>query len=154
MQLYLGAETRRRSRNSKSKMTERKRPFSPKYQPLIEESEPSEEASLITPEHQQQRHRRESGERQEAATERVAIVSGSGEDRENGDADSGISLSEVMGEDHSAAGGAGGSPVKGDKHQHQESLGMLVIQILIPFFFAGFGMMAAGLLLDAVQVVE
>lgn len=33
-----------------------------------------------------------------------------------------------------------------------ESLHMMIIEIVIPFFCAGFGMMAAGLLLDAVQV--
>ena len=33
-----------------------------------------------------------------------------------------------------------------------ETLHVMIIQIIIPFLFAGFGIMAAGLLLDAVQV--
>lgn len=35
---------------------------------------------------------------------------------------------------------------------HGETLPIMIIQIVIPFFFAGFGMMAAGLVLDTVQV--
>jgi len=36
--------------------------------------------------------------------------------------------------------------------EHKETLMAMVVQIVLPFFLAGFGMMAAGLLLDTVQV--
>ena len=76
-------------------------------------------------------------------TERVLIMSD--QDQEgNGDADSGIS--ELASEEHQVQSY---SKMELDR---RESLVTMIIQIVIPFFFAGFGMMAAGLLLDAVQV--
>lgn len=45
-------------------------------------------------------------------------------------------------------GGGGGAPANGKKETVLETL----IQVFIPFMIAGFGMMAAGLLLDRVQV--
>lgn len=66
--------------------------------------------------------------------ERVTIV------EEAGDNDSGIS--EVGGEDHPT------SP----PGRRVEGVCAILTQVTIPFVIAGFGMMAAGLLLDAVQV--
>lgn len=37
-------------------------------------------------------------------------------------------------------------------NEHKETLAAMIVQIVLPFFLAGFGMMAAGLLLDTVQV--
>ncbi len=79
---------------------------------------------------------------------RVVILS------DPGDEDSGIS--ELGGEDHPVLieKGEGRHPPagKGGREEKPEPLCTLIIQIIIPFFFAGFGMMLAGLLLDAVQV--
>ena len=132
---------RRRIATKVKEMDSRKRSFSPQYKPLLEEGEremgsPSGRESLTAtspqgiPEYE----------------ERVVILSDPEE--RNGDADSGISLSEMAGEDH-----LGSRRIKhASMYEKPESLLTLVIQIVIPFFFAGCGMMAAGLLLDLVQV--
>lgn len=124
-------------------MDRRRGSFSPQYKPLLEEGE-SETGDPSSP------HKERSPQGNDYE-ERVVILSDrgeEGEERGNGDADSGISLSEMAGEDHLGTGRL--------KHlslyEKPESLLMLVVQIVIPFFFAGFGMMAAGLLLDTVQV--
>ena len=144
---------------------ERRRNLSPQCQPLLErrESEASQEdpssPSLTA------RGRVKNNNSQEPAEyeERVIILGsderrgkgegeeeGGGREGNNGDADSGISLSE----EYTASGERpqhnGTTPITTRKSQ--ESLLTLIIQIVSPFFFAGFGMMAAGLLLDAVQV--
>lgn len=70
---------------------------------------------------------------------------------EKDDGDSGIS---EEAEEHllpgtrDREGGGGGAPTNGKKETILETL----IQVFIPFMIAGFGMMAAGLLLDRVQV--
>lgn len=120
---------------------EGRRRYSPQYKPLLEERESVSETSL----------RSEAEEDGEASSrehervgyeERVVIASDRASEEANGDADSGISL----GEDQSGLGN------KRTQVPPPESLCLLVVQIVIPFIFAGFGMMAAGLLLDAVQV--
>lgn len=126
-------------------MTERRRAFSPKYKPLMEESGESPEETRLTRESSPVNS--STGALDQECMERVMILSDHDGDRGNGDADSGISLSDVVGEEHPISGRV----CQGDK---PESLVVLVLQIVIPFFFAGFGMMAAGLLLDAVQVSE
>lgn len=150
----INTDNKARRRRGEESMTERRRGFSPKYHPLTgEEGEPPE--SLGSPVHSRRGNgsgssRSGSGQpdRQDESVERVIILSDREEDTVNGDADSGISLTEVVGEEHPVSGRAN-LLGRGEK---QESLVVLVIQIVIPFFFAGFGMMAAGLLLDAVQV--
>lgn len=125
-----------------------RRSFSPKYKQLLEERESEtslrseEDAGLTGPAGSS--FREAEGEYEE----RVVILSDG-----SGDADSGISLSEVAGarEDHPGSRHGGSRRLPGQLAK-QESLLQLVVQIVIPFFFAGFGMMAAGLLLDAVQV--
>ena len=145
----------RRRRYGTSNMADRKRAFSPKYRPLEEEHlDPPEEIRTDddSPVHDasssmntaRSRHVSDSDSRNRE--ERVIILSDHDVEGANGDADSGISLSEVVGEDHLVSAKLLG---RGEK---TESLLMLVVQIIIPFIFAGFGMMAAGLLLDAVQV--
>lgn len=139
---------------------ERRRNLSPQCQPLLEnrESETSQEdpssPSLTA------RGRVKSNSQEPAKyEERVIILSdgrrrgeegeGGGREGNNGDADSGISLSEESGERSQHNNGTTTTPTITGKSQ--ESLLTLIVQIVIPFFFAGFGMMAAGLLLDAVQ---
>ena len=132
-------------------MAERKRTFSPQYTPLLEEEEEEESEggnsdsnSVLKPRHNHHYSRTSS---QGKFEERVVILSDQGsKERGNGDADSGISLSEAVGDEHPTG------KVSVVSSDHQESLLVLIVQIVIPFFFAGFGMMAAGLLLDAVQV--
>lgn len=63
---------------------------------------------------------------------------------EEGDGDSGISC-----EDHLLSEGQGAGGPHGPQ---KEKLRDILVQVFIPFMIAGFGMMAAGLLLDAVQV--
>ena len=140
--------SRRRRAAGIKNMTDRKRSFSPKYRPLMEEDEPPEEVGLSprggsvhSVSSTSSCSSRLSGSQN--MVEKVVILSDHGEER-NGDADSGISVSE----EHPMTGRGKGE----GRGEREESLLMLVLQILIPFFFAGFGMMAAGLLLDAVQV--
>lgn len=138
--------THARRRTTQAEME--RRSFSPKYKPLLEERESVSEGSLHSEEGSslvEQSGRQAQGEYQE----RVLILSDRGGDGEaNGDADSGISLSDMVGEDHPAGSGKSLAVTL----EKPEPLLLLVVQIVIPFFFAGFGMMAAGLLLDAVQV--
>lgn len=117
-----------------------RRSFSPKYKPLLEEQESE---TSVRSEENGGSSVGQGGKRE--YEERVVILSDHDNKGGSGDADSGISLTEMAGEDHGQ---------NGDKHTKfkPESLLLLVVQIVIPFFFAGFGMMAAGLLLDAVQV--
>ncbi len=138
-------------RRAVEKMAERKRTFSPQYTPLLEEEEPLEdseamsggEAPVLKARGKNIYRTSSQGEYEE----RVVILSDQGgHERSNGDADSGISLSEVVGEEHHSG------KVSVIPTDNPESLLVLIVQIVIPFFFAGFGMMAAGLLLDAVQV--
>ena len=82
----------------------------------------------------------------------VIITEPRAEDKlEKDDGDSGIS---EAAEEHllpgarDREGGGGGTPTSGKKETILETL----IQVFIPFMIAGFGMMAAGLLLDKVQV--
>lgn len=148
---------RRRTTESQNStgMTERKRSFSPTYRPLLgggeeDESVPSTPVNLeggpVSRSH--------GSESESQCVERERVIVSTDHDRGTGDADSGISLSsEMAGEEHSAClGGGGGGNHSLRNEEKSESLLMLVVQIVIPFFFAGFGMMAAGLLLDAVQV--
>ena len=124
----------------------KRRSFSPQYAPLLEERESvSEEASVRSEEDGDPGNGEEGSTRHHRVEyeERVVILSDHGRGEENGDADSGISLSE----DH-----PGSRHPQAAKQRGQEPLPLLVVQIVIPFFFAGFGMMAAGLLLDTVQV--
>lgn len=82
-------------------------------------------------------------ERSDSFVEQVSILS----DRavnECRDNDSGIS--EVSGEDHSL------DMVFGQVQRKEETVCSILMQVAIPFVIAGFGMMAAGLLLDTVQV--
>lgn len=140
-------------------MTERKR--NPNYRPLLaEEDEPIPETNDLSYGHSHRDSRSpvrhvntgpdsDSPQPQGEYVERVLILSDHEEDGGNGDADSGISLSEIAGEEHPASGRSKQLVVEAKR---SESLLMLMLQIVIPFFFAGFGMMTAGLLLDAVQV--
>ena len=66
------------------------------------------------------------------------------------DEDSGIS--EVGGEESRVTLLGKDSKLCGSQTEHTETLPAMIVQIVLPFFLAGFGMMAAGLLLDAVQV--
>lgn len=132
-------------------MADRRRTFSPQYTPLLEEEEPLEDSEAGSDDNDavlktKGNHRTSS---QVEYEERVVILSDqdTSKDRSNGDADSGISISEVAGEEHPT-----GRVSVINTMENSESLIALIIQIVIPFFFAGFGMMAAGLLLDTVQV--
>lgn len=80
--------------------------------------------------------------------ERVIITSDLDRRRESGDGDSGIS--ELTGEEHPLSETRDKPYVM--QVEKEESLIFMILQIIIPFFFAGCGMMAAGLLLDTVQV--
>ena len=135
-------------RRVKEKMAERKRTFSPQYTPLLEVEEPEE--SDTGSDHPTSPVLRAGGRHRGSRSdleERVVILSDQGgKERSNGDADSGISIGEVVGEEHP------NGKVSVINADHPESLVVLIVQIIIPFFFAGFGMMAAGLLLDTVQV--
>lgn len=84
-------------------------------------------------------------ERNQEYIERVTIFPEQTTD-EPVDNDSGIS--ELGGEDHPLSGEVGLRHGKSGK----ETVCSILTQVAIPFVIAGFGMMAAGLLLDAVQV--
>lgn len=137
--MQYGTHARRRTQMDR-------RSFSPKYKPLLEEQESVSSETSLRSEENGGSSVGQGGKRE--YEERVVILSDHDNKGGSGDADSGISLTEMAGEDHGQSG---------DKHTKfnftkPESLLLLVVQIVIPFFFAGFGMMAAGLLLDAVQV--
>ena len=83
-------------------------------------------------------------ERTETYIERVTIFP----EQLNSPVDDDSGVSELGGEDH---------PLSGDvppRHRKtgKETVCSILTQVAIPFVIAGFGMMAAGLLLDAVQV--
>ena len=134
-------------RRATQKMADRKRTFSPKYKPLpqVQEEELEEsDGSSDRGSGPSLRTKSGPGSFQGQSEERVVFLSDqNGKERSNGDADSGISL-----EDEHSNGGK----VSVNTADQSESLVALIVQIVIPFFFAGFGMMVAGLLLDAVQV--
>lgn len=134
---------RRRIATKIEKMDRRRGSFSPQYKPLLEEGE----SETSDPSGRGNSHTTRSPQGTDYE-ERVVILSDRNEGEGNGDADSGISLTEMAGEEH-----LGPNRLKHPSmYDKPESLLILVVQIVIPFFFAGFGMMAAGLLLDAVQV--
>ena len=81
----------------------------------------------------------------EVERERVIILSGTESFHED-EGDSGIS---EPAEEHLLPQLQEGPPGGTDKREHICSI---CIQVFIPFLIAGFGMLAAGLLLDAVQV--
>lgn len=148
--------TRARRRTIESQnstgMTERKRSFSPTHRPLLGGGE-EDESVPSTPVNLEGGPVSRSHGSESQCVERERVIVSTDHDRGTGDADSGISLSsEMAGEEHSACLGGGGGNHSLRNAEKSESLLMLVVQIVIPFFFAGFGMMAAGLLLDAVQV--
>lgn len=79
--------------------------------------------------------------------ERVVIMTGQEVEEDSG-------ISEAT-EDHLLAGTDSRSREvdTGRSEPRKETLWHVAIQVFIPFLIAGFGMMAAGLLLDSVQVV-
>ena len=99
-------------------------------------------------------------ERNVVETAVVVTEPRAGDKRERDEGDSGIS--ETAAEEYllssrtgsgggpRGSGGGGGAPDYGNG-KRETALGTL-IQVFIPFMIAGFGMMAAGLLLDEVQV--
>ena len=74
------------------------------------------------------------------------------EKQDRDDGDSGISETAVEERLLPAAAGEGGRAPE-FVHTKKETVLETLIQVFIPFMIAGFGMMAAGLLLDAVQVM-
>lgn len=94
---------------------------------------------------------------EDSSSERLKVRGEETSHDDGGDEDSGIS--ELTGEDAALCERVSPSSAslevrrKNPPHiDHIETLPMMIVQIVIPFFFAGFGMMAAGLLLDTVQV--
>ena len=74
------------------------------------------------------------------------------EKQDRDDGDSGISETAIEERLLPAAAGEGGRAPE-FVHTKKETVLETLIQVFIPFMIAGFGMMAAGLLLDAVQVM-
>lgn len=126
-------------------MSDRKRTYSSKYRPLDESETLLGEEGEVAPEDERTIQCPRLMEQRKGYVERVVIVS---EPETNGDADSGIA--ELAGEENGHI--EGGDGLEHVVKKKRESLLVMMVQIVIPFFFAGFGMMAAGLLLDAVQV--
>lgn len=74
---------------------------------------------------------------------------------ERDDGDSGISETaeeHLLPRGNRAGGREGGAPAPEYAKRKKETILETLIQVFIPFMIAGFGMMAAGLLLDTVQV--
>ena len=80
--------------------------------------------------------------------ERVVILT----EHEEGDVEGDSGISEVM-EEHLLADSREADQ-SGRAEPRKETMWHVAIQVFIPFLIAGFGMMAAGLLLDKVQVID
>ena len=81
---------------------------------------------------------------------RLVVEPGTSESGDREDEES--MMSELGGEDAKGTLLEKGSRLCASQSEHKETLVAMIVQIVLPFFLAGFGMMAAGLLLDTVQV--